>query len=53
MVLMTIILTFMFQNILRKQPYHIDSLIQMADFHRVNEDFQVGAEFIGNCRDFS
>ncbi|GFR82753.1 transcription factor 25 [Elysia marginata] len=33
-------------SVLRKQPYHIDSLIQISDFHRINEDFQVAAEFI-------
>ncbi|GFN80034.1 transcription factor 25 [Plakobranchus ocellatus] len=33
-------------NILRKHPYHIDALIQMSEFHRINEDFQTSAEFI-------
>lgn len=33
-------------GVLQKQPYHIDSLIQISDFHRINEDFQVAAEFI-------
>ncbi|BFZ12900.1 hypothetical protein BsWGS_15939 [Bradybaena similaris] len=33
-------------NILRESPYHIDSLIQMADLFRINEDYQTAAEFI-------
>lgn len=33
-------------NILRENPYHIDSLIQMADLHRINEDYQTAAESI-------
>ncbi|CAG5115580.1 unnamed protein product [Candidula unifasciata] len=33
-------------NVLRENPYHIDSLIQMADLHRINEDYQTAAESI-------
>ncbi|XP_005105822.2 transcription factor 25 [Aplysia californica] len=33
-------------NILQENPYHIDTLISLADFYNINEDFQTGAECI-------
>ncbi|XP_059164904.1 ribosome quality control complex subunit TCF25-like [Physella acuta] len=33
-------------SILRDHPYHFDTLLQMAEFHRANEDVQTAAESI-------
>nr|KAG5713109.1 hypothetical protein BaRGS_021903 [Batillaria attramentaria] len=41
---------YKYVNIVHEHPFHIDSLIQLSEVFRMNEDAQMAVDLIGNCR---
>ena len=38
------------QALVNTHPYHVDSLLQLSEVCRINEDYQMAAELIGKSR---
>lgn len=46
-----ILVLFKWQDIVHEYPYHIDSLIQLSEIFRMNEDAQTAVDLLGEFTD--